>query len=141
MMSVVWAKSTSGLRSTSAFSGTAARSSARTSFSEPLPARPIGVRMASTMTASGISAPRLTDQSIVPRTSPDTPHRARGEGAARGQRLLRGRAVRPRGEQAGGERIARAGGIHDVHGLGGRTCDARAVGPQRAPAAEGDDDL
>src|SRR4051812_40142418 len=65
MMSSVCAKSTSGLRSTSAFSGTAARSSARTSLSDPLPARPIGVRMASTMTASGISSPCLTDQSIV----------------------------------------------------------------------------
>ena len=54
MMSTVWAKSTPGLRSTSAFSGTAARSSARTSFSDPLTARPIGVRMASTITASGI---------------------------------------------------------------------------------------
>ena len=48
------AKSTPGLRSTSAFSGTAARSSARTSLSDPLAARPIGVRTASTMTASGM---------------------------------------------------------------------------------------
>src|SRR3954469_21733122 len=54
MMSCVWAKSTSGLRSTSALSGMAARSSARTSLSEPLTARPIGVRTASTMTASGM---------------------------------------------------------------------------------------
>src|SRR3954451_21327407 len=56
MTSCVSAKSTSGLRSISAFSGTAARSSARTSLSEPLTARPIGVRTASTMRASGISA-------------------------------------------------------------------------------------
>ena len=49
------AKSTPGLRSTSAFSGTAARSSVRTSFSDPLPARPMGVRTASTITASGMS--------------------------------------------------------------------------------------
>src|SRR4051812_7199982 len=34
----------------------AARSSARTSFSEPLTARPIGVRTASTMTASGMGS-------------------------------------------------------------------------------------
>src|SRR5205085_6279597 len=54
MMSSVWAKSTSGLRSTSAASGTAARSSARTWRSEPLTARPIGVRTASTITASGM---------------------------------------------------------------------------------------
>ena len=59
MMSAVWAKSTSGLRSTSARSGTAARSSARTSFSEPLAARPIGVRTASTMTASGMAVSLL----------------------------------------------------------------------------------
>ena len=45
-------ESSCGLRSSSALSGIAARSSARTSFSEPLTARPIGVRIASTMTAS-----------------------------------------------------------------------------------------
>src|SRR3954469_19007258 len=56
MTSPVSAKSTSGFLSCSAFSGTAARSSARTSLSEPLTARPIGVRTASTMTASGIRA-------------------------------------------------------------------------------------
>src|SRR3954466_7830465 len=54
MTSPVSEKLTSGLRSCSALSGTAARSSARTSLSEPLPARPIGVRIASTMTASGM---------------------------------------------------------------------------------------
>src|SRR5829696_622644 len=59
-MSSVWAKSTPGLRSTSALSGTAARSSARTSFSDPLAARPIGVRMASTMTASGMGQSPLS---------------------------------------------------------------------------------
>src|SRR3954464_10286986 len=59
MMSSVSAKSTSGLRSTSALSGMAARSSARTSLSEPLTARPIGVRTASTMTASGMGTSSL----------------------------------------------------------------------------------
>src|SRR5579859_2985289 len=52
--SVVSEKFTPGLRSISARIGVAARSSARTVFREPLTARPIGVRMASTMTASGI---------------------------------------------------------------------------------------
>src|SRR3954465_5603404 len=54
MTSPVSAKLTSGLRSCRALSGIAARSSARTSLSEPLTARPIGVRTASTMTASGM---------------------------------------------------------------------------------------
>src|SRR3954467_2460156 len=54
MTSAVSAKSTSGFLSCSALSGTAARSSARTSLSEPLTARPIGVRAAATMTASGM---------------------------------------------------------------------------------------
>src|SRR3712207_2795462 len=54
MTSWVWPKSTSGLRSCRARSGMAASSSARTSLSEPLKARPMGVRMASTMTASGM---------------------------------------------------------------------------------------
>src|SRR6478752_4562053 len=54
MMSTIELGSSSGLRSISAFSGIAARSSARTDLSEPLPARPIGVRMASTITASGM---------------------------------------------------------------------------------------
>src|SRR3954452_3517358 len=72
MMSCVWAKSTSGLRSTSAWSGTAARSSARTSFSGPLTARPIGVRTASTMTASDMcvsfdEAPASHSRSGFPR--------------------------------------------------------------------------
>src|SRR3954447_2546989 len=58
MMSPVSAKFTSGLRSFSAVSGIAARSSARTSLSEPLTARPIGVRTASTMTASGMGSSR-----------------------------------------------------------------------------------
>ena len=48
-------KSTAGLRSTSARSGTAARSSARTSLSDPFAARPMGVRTASTITASGMA--------------------------------------------------------------------------------------
>jgi hypothetical protein len=52
--SSVLEKSTPGLRSISAFSGTAASSSARKSLREPLNARPIGVRTASTMTASDI---------------------------------------------------------------------------------------
>src|SRR5436190_10154035 len=55
--SLVWAKSTSGLRSISVRIGSAASSSARTLFSDPLTARPIGVRIASTMTASGIGSP------------------------------------------------------------------------------------
>jgi hypothetical protein len=46
-----------GLRSTSALRGIAARSSARTSLSDPLTARPIGVRTASTTTASGMGSP------------------------------------------------------------------------------------
>src|SRR3954451_17727768 len=57
--STVSAKSTPGLRSISARSGMAARSSARTSLSEPLTARPIGVRTASTMTASGMGTSSL----------------------------------------------------------------------------------
>src|SRR4051794_19323553 len=81
-MSFVWPKSTLGLRSTSAWSGTAARSSARTSFSEPLTARPIGVRTASTMTASDMSdsfdeAPASHSRSGFPRrrTRRGLPHR------------------------------------------------------------------
>src|SRR5947209_9346520 len=57
MMSVIELCSTSGLRSMSARRGIAARSSARTLRSEPLPARPMGVRIASTITASGIQTP------------------------------------------------------------------------------------
>src|SRR3954469_756020 len=72
MMSPVSAKFTSGLRSWSAWSGTAARSSARTSLSEPLTARPIGVRTASTMTASDMDdsferAPASHSRSGFPR--------------------------------------------------------------------------
>ena len=52
--SLVCEKSTSGFRSISVRIGRAASSSARTVFSEPLPARPMGVLMASTMTASGM---------------------------------------------------------------------------------------
>src|SRR5690242_3974271 len=59
MMSTIVLGSSSGLRSTSARRGIAARSSARTVFSEPFPARPMGVRMASTITASGISGALL----------------------------------------------------------------------------------
>src|SRR6476646_3945084 len=58
MMSFVSLKSTPGLRSTRARSGIAARSSARTSLSDPFMARPMGVRMASMMTASGMAPPR-----------------------------------------------------------------------------------
>src|SRR5438445_1573045 len=57
MMSTIDSCSSAGLRSISAFSGIAARSSARTLFSEPLTARPMGVRIASTITASGIGSP------------------------------------------------------------------------------------
>src|ERR1700712_5714306 len=53
--STVSEKSTPGLRSISALIGSAARSSPRTVLREPLTARPIGVRMASTMTTSGIT--------------------------------------------------------------------------------------
>src|SRR5690348_9581092 len=52
--SLVCEKSTSGFRSISVRIGRAARSSARTVLREPLPARPMGVLMASTMTASGM---------------------------------------------------------------------------------------
>src|SRR3712207_1612946 len=77
MTSTVSEKLTSGLRSCSALSGTAARSSARTSFSEPLTARPIGVRTASTMTASGMCTPlivprRRTRGAVIPRRSHST---------------------------------------------------------------------
>src|SRR6476620_11523801 len=57
MMSSVSLKLTPGLRSTRARSGTAARSSARMSLSDPFMARPMGVRIASTMTASGMAPP------------------------------------------------------------------------------------
>src|SRR3954463_7592002 len=141
MMSTVCEKSTPGLRSTSAFSGTAARSSARTSFSEPLAARPMGVRMASTMTASGIWAPRrLTDQSIIGRTAARAGDRLGREGRSGGERLL-GRAG-PRAEEPGGERVARAGGVHalvDRHGGHGRR--AGAVAPARPVRAELDHPL
>src|SRR4051794_9944136 len=53
-MSSVCPKSTAGLRSCRASSGTAASSSARTVFSDPFIARPMGVRTASTITASGM---------------------------------------------------------------------------------------
>src|SRR4051794_9481831 len=59
MTSWVWPKSISGLRSCRARRGMAASSSARTSLSDPLKARPMGVRIASTMTASGIGAGTL----------------------------------------------------------------------------------
>src|SRR5487761_2187144 len=54
MMSTIELGSSSGLRSISARRGIAARSSARMDFNAPRPARPMGVRMASTITASGI---------------------------------------------------------------------------------------
>src|ERR1700722_12662697 len=54
MMSSIELGSSSGLRAINSRSGIAARSSARTLLSEPLPARPMGVRMASTITASGM---------------------------------------------------------------------------------------
>src|SRR6185437_12203407 len=55
MMSTIELGSSSGLRSIKARSGIAARSSARIVFSDPFPARPMGVRMASTITASGMA--------------------------------------------------------------------------------------
>ena len=54
MMSSIELGSSSGLRAISSRNGIAARSSARTLLSDPLPARPMGVRMASTITASGM---------------------------------------------------------------------------------------
>src|ERR1700722_6368514 len=64
MTSTIELDSSCGLRSSSAFSGTAARSSARTDLSDPLTARPMGVRTASTITASGIR--KLSPWSFVP---------------------------------------------------------------------------
>src|SRR5262245_9696675 len=105
MMSTVSEKSTPGLRSTSAFSGTAARSSARTSFRDPLAARPMGVRIASTMTASGMHAPQLTDRSIIG-TPAALLHRFGGQPGTRRERLLDVR--RPHAQEPGGERVAGA---------------------------------
>src|SRR5829696_5648189 len=141
MMSTVWAKSTSGLRSTSAFSGTAARSSARTSLRDPLTARPIGVRTASTMTASGMLAPRLTDQSTVPRSRAEDADGAGGQRAAVGELLRRLGPAGARGEQPGGERVAGAGGVDQVGRLGRGAQHPLAVGPQRPAGAEGHDHL
>src|SRR5450755_2065079 len=70
--SVVWAKSTPGLRAISARIGIAASSSARTVLSEPFIARPMGVRMASTITASGIAAPPRVSATYRSETEP--PH-------------------------------------------------------------------
>src|SRR5579859_6878431 len=53
--SSISARSSCGTRSTAALTASAARSSARTSLSAPLLARPIGVRTALTMTASDMS--------------------------------------------------------------------------------------
>src|SRR5689334_19300694 len=98
MMSTVCEKSTPGLRSTSA-------------FSDPVAARPIGVRIASTMTASGMRAPQLTDRSII--GTPAAPlHRFGGQPGAGRERLLHVR--RPHAEKAGGERVAGSGGVDHV---------------------------
>src|SRR3954454_7658203 len=113
MMSSVSLKFTPGLRSTSARSGTAASSSVRTSFKDPLTARPIGVRMASTITASGISAPRLTDQSIVPIPGSADAHGGGGERAARRELLLGLGAARALRQQPGREGVAGARGVDD----------------------------
>src|SRR3954452_11797349 len=135
-MSWVWAKSTPGLRSTSAFSGTAARSSARTSLSDPLAARPIGVRMASTMTASGIRGLlELTRESIVRGAGADLRHRPRGEATAGGERLARLRAVQARAEEAGREGVAGAGRVDDV----GRLRRHVDIAPAGTAGAELDD--
>jgi len=75
--------SSCGLRSRIAFSGIEARSSARTDLSDPLTARPIGVRMASTITASGIR-----DLLVVgSQTTAAGPSRARASSLASGRRL------------------------------------------------------
>src|SRR4051812_18640468 len=132
MMSTVCEKSTPGLRSTSAFSGTAARSSARTSFSDPLAARPIGVRIASTMTASGMKAPQLTDRSIIG-TAAALLHRFGGQPGARGERLVDVR--RPDAEEPGGERVARAGGVDDVDRQRALVDRLEPVRPRRAARA------
>src|SRR3954447_13539348 len=130
--STVSDKSTSGLRSTSAFSGTAARSSARTSLSDPLAARPMGVRMASTMTASGISQllVKITIDSSVNGTWGQLPRRrwpaalaAHGDrrgAASGGERGAGPLAVCPGGQQASHERVAGAGGVDDLDHLGER---------------------
>src|SRR4051794_29391503 len=83
MMSSIELASSSGLRSISAFSGIAARSSARSDFSEPLPARPMGVRMASTITASGMLAGSLVGFAYVHRgrTRAEILWETRGPGA------------------------------------------------------------
>src|SRR3954452_14730026 len=115
MTSCVSAKSTSGLRSISAFSGTAARSSARTSLSEPLTARPIGVRTASTMTASGM-VPPLIDCSVN-----GTP-----EGSAPYPEVMAGS---PPSNRIG--RSARLGGL--VAGQSARWAGTRAANRLRSP--------
>src|SRR5438045_3392229 len=68
MMSPIDSCSSAGLRSISAFSGIAARSSARTLLSEPLTARPMGVRIASTITASGMWACLLGSAELYARS-------------------------------------------------------------------------
>src|SRR3954452_15950859 len=124
MTSSVCAKSTPGLRSTSALSGTAARSSARTSLSEPLTARPIGVRTASTMTASGM-VPPLIDCSVN-----GTP-----EGSAPYPEVM---AESPPSNRIG--RSARLGGL--VAGQSARWAGTRAANlvrsPEEADAATGE---
>src|SRR5450755_4691867 len=72
MMSAVSPKSTPGLRSTNARNGIAAKSSARTSLNVHLTARPIGVRTASTITASDITPPHKLDNH--PPTTTKPPH-------------------------------------------------------------------
>src|SRR6478735_8656120 len=56
--STISARSSSGIFFRAASMANAARSSGRASTREPLRARPIGVRVAATMTASGIGCPR-----------------------------------------------------------------------------------
>src|SRR3954452_5789283 len=125
MMSAVFAKSTSGLRSTSALSGIAASSSVRTSLSEPLPARPIGVRMASMITASGMPRSYAGD-------------RLGGEPGAGVER--RPRRGGPGAQEPGGERVAGAGGVdHVVDGERSHGDRLDPVGPGRAVGAVGDD--
>src|SRR3954454_13239178 len=119
-MSSVWPKSTSGLRSCRALSGVAASSSARTVFSEPFSARPMGVRTASTITASGIQASPWSNPgghawywragAAKPARASAAPRRARPVRAAlRASRGGRGPRRRPRRTvRSRGRRIARA---------------------------------
>src|ERR1700722_5233406 len=76
MTSTIELESSCGFRSSSAFSGTAARSSARTDLSDPLTARPMGVRTASTITASGMWGSSPWSESTIGRRRREPARRA-----------------------------------------------------------------